>query len=163
VSKVHNEEELVQAAARASERHKTSPVQRSDFMIKPYIDGPEIDANVVLVDGEIAFCEVADDFPSLADGTDNKWHDPFQETAMVLPSKLPQAEIQLIRSALHQTLLRQGFRNGIFNCEGRVQYSSMRYENRNGQYDLFESDENTTEEKKPRFYLHEINARPSGY
>lgn len=163
IAKVHAENELIQAVEKASERHRTSPIQRSDVMIESYVDGPEIDANVVLLDGNIVFFEVADDFPSLADESRNKWDDPFQETSMVLPSKLPQDEIDVICSSLHQTLLRQGFKHGVFNCEGRVRYSHMRYTVQKGVEDLYENDQHEGEHKTPSFYLHEINARPPGY
>ncbi|KAI1163106.1 glutathione synthetase ATP-binding domain-like protein [Nemania serpens] len=163
VSKVHSKQELMQAATRASERHRTSPMQRTDLMIEPYIEGPEIDANVVLAAGEIIFFEVADDFPSLADDKHNKWDDPFQETWMVFPSRLPHNEVEEIKRSLCQTLVRQGFRDGVFNCEGRVRYSNMHYASHDGQYDLTENEAHEASNKRPSFYLHEINARPPGY
>ncbi|GAW17952.1 hypothetical protein ANO14919_074210 [Xylariales sp. No.14919] len=163
VSKVRSEQELIQAATRASERHRGPPMQRTDLMIEAYIEGPEIDANVVLANGEMVFFEVADDFPSLADSQDNKWDDPFQETWMVLPTRLPQAEVEEIKNSLLQTLLRQGFRDGVFNCEGRVRYSSMQFSSLDGQYDLRETEAQAADGKKPSFYLHEINARTPGY
>jgi ATP-grasp N-terminal domain/ATP-grasp domain len=161
ISKVHNEAELVQAVEKASDRHRTSPQQRTDVMIEPYIEGPEVDANIVLLDGEIVFFEIADDFPSPGDDAGNDWDASFQETAMLLPVGLPQNEIHVIRNSLHQSLLRQGFKHGIFHCEGRVRYSSMRYVTRNGREDLYPDERN--EGKQPSFYLHEINARPAGY
>ncbi|KAI2610541.1 glutathione synthetase ATP-binding domain-like protein [Hypoxylon sp. NC1633] len=163
VAKVHTEEELIQATEKASDRHRTSPVGRSDVMIETYIEGPEIDANLILLDGEIAFFECSDDFPSTADHAQSKWEDSFQETAMVLPTGLPVNEVDEIRTSLHQTLLRQGFRNGVFNCEGRVRNSGMAYTIRNGVEDLFEVEQPEGKSKKPNFYLHEINARPPGY
>lgn len=163
IARVHAENQLIQAVERASERHRTSPIQRTDVMIESYVEGPEIDANVVLLDGDIIFFEVADDFPSLADQSRNEWNDPFQETSMVLPSKLPQEEIDIIRSSLHETLLRQGFKHGVFNCEGRVRDSRMRYMIHDGVEDLYEVKQNEAERKTPSFYLHEINARPPGY
>jgi biotin carboxylase len=164
IAKVNTQIELVKAVERASERHRASPIGRTDVMVETYIDGPEIDANVVLVDGEIVFFEVADDFPSLADHDQNKWDDPFQETWMVLPSQLPEDEVELIRKSLHDTLLRQGFKHGVFNCEGRVRHSRMKYGLTDDDEDLVEAEPRYGEAKgKPSFYLHEINARPPGY
>ncbi|KAI1335308.1 glutathione synthetase ATP-binding domain-like protein [Xylariaceae sp. FL0016] len=163
ISKVRDDDALVQAVEKASARHRTSPIQRSDVMIESYVEGPEIDANIVLLNGEIVFCEVGDDFPSAADYPHNRWDDPFLETSMVLPSKLPPDEIEIVRTSLHQTLLRQGFRTGVFNCEGRVRYSCMRYTVRDGREDLFETEDADAERESPSFYLHEINARPPGY
>ncbi|EFR05413.1 hypothetical protein MGYG_08425 [Nannizzia gypsea CBS 118893] len=34
-----------------------------DVVIETYVDGPEVDANMVLIDGKIVFVEVNDDFP----------------------------------------------------------------------------------------------------
>lgn len=164
IAKVNTEVELVKAVEKASERHRRSPIGRTDVMVETYIDGPEIDANVVLFDGEILFFEVADDFPSLADLANNKWDDPFQETFMVLPSQLPEDEIQLIRTSLHDTLLRQGFRQGVFNCEGRMRYSRMKYGPSDDDEDLVSAEPSHAEgSRQPSFYLHEINARPPGY
>ncbi|KAI1415381.1 glutathione synthetase ATP-binding domain-like protein [Hypoxylon sp. FL1857] len=163
VAKVHTKEELLHAVQKASDRHRTSTVGRSDVMIETYIEGPEIDANLILMDGEIIFFECSDDFPSMADRSHNKWEDSFQETAMVLPTALPQNEIDEIRTSLHQTVLRQGFRNGVFNCEGRIRNSKMAYTIRNGVEDLLEVEQSEEGRKKPSFYLHEINARPPGY
>ncbi|KAI1481133.1 glutathione synthetase ATP-binding domain-like protein [Daldinia eschscholtzii] len=163
VSKVYTEAELIQAVERASERHRTSPIQRGDVMVESYIEGPEIDANVVLSNGEIIFFEIADDFPSLADKEHNKWTEPFQETYMVFPSRLPQDEIDIVRRSLQGTLIRQGFKNGVFNCEGRVRNSRMRYGVSSGMEDLVEDKSDMTQRKTPTFYLHEINARPPGY
>lgn len=82
---------------------------------------------------------------------------------MVFPSHLPQDEIDMIRNSLHATLLRQGFKHGVFNCEGRVRHSRMRYAVRDGEEDLYEDNQDDMKHKTPSFYLHEINARPPGY
>lgn len=163
VSKVHTEEELLQAVEKASSRHRESSIRRGDVMIESYIGGPEIDANIVLLNGTVIFFEVADDFPSTADRAHSEWQDPFQETLMAFPSQLPRDEIEMIRNSLHETLLRQGFKHGIFNCEGRVRNSRMRYGTRDGIEDLLEDESRRQEEVTPSFYLHEINARPPGY
>lgn len=39
----------------------------NDFVVERYCSGPEVDINFVLLDGEILFCEVADDFLKAAD------------------------------------------------------------------------------------------------
>lgn len=37
------------------------------FTMERYCDGPEVDVNIVLLDDEILFCEISDDFPKLGD------------------------------------------------------------------------------------------------
>ncbi|KJK68209.1 ATP-grasp domain protein [Aspergillus parasiticus SU-1] len=161
VSKVQTEEELIQAVARASSRHSEGPNPRSDVMVEPYIDGPEVDANFVLIEGNIIFFEVADDFPKAGEKAGNALNGSFMETDMVLPTGLSPKEIQVTKDSILQTLLRQGFRTGVFHCEGRVRYASKEYDTRDGIVDLYPSDR--VQGKEPSFYLHEINARPGGY
>jgi biotin carboxylase len=158
VSKVQNEEQLVQAVSRVTNRHITGPYPRTDVMVEPYINGPEIDANFVLLDGEIAFCEMADDFPKVGDATENA---SFLETSMVLPTGLSSKEIRIAKDSIHRSLLKQGFLTGVFHCEGRIRYSSKKYDTRDGLVDLQSIEAHADQE--PEFYLHEINVRPGGY
>lgn len=161
ISKVQNESELFQAVEKASARHATSPQRRTDVMVEPFIDGPEVDANFVLLNGEILFYEIADDFPSPGDSPDSGWQDNFQETANLLPCGLPSNELLIVRDSIHQSLLRQGFHSGTFHCEGRIRNSSLCFKTCNGLEDLYPV--NDKPKPEPEFYLHEINARPAGY
>ncbi|KAK7954418.1 hypothetical protein PG988_015112 [Apiospora saccharicola] len=159
VSKVHTQEDLLKAVQEASDWHSKSPQQRTDVMIEPYIDGPEIDMNLVLLNGEVVYFETYDDFPKLGDGNGSS----FQETLMLIPSALPPCEIEMVRQTLQQSALRMGFRNGILHCEGRVRHSSMAYGmSDNCCEDLFHIDRNKHHQSSS-FYLHEINARPPAY
>ncbi|KAH0556714.1 hypothetical protein GP486_005496, partial [Trichoglossum hirsutum] len=56
-----------------------------DFVIEEYCSGPEVDANLVLYDGELLFFEVSDDFPKSAGTNDSG---SFIKLSNVLPSKL---------------------------------------------------------------------------
>ncbi|PYI04581.1 hypothetical protein BO78DRAFT_431265 [Aspergillus sclerotiicarbonarius CBS 121057] len=131
VFKVHNPEELAHAISKSHlDRHGT------EFVLESYCDGPEVDANFVLSEGELVFCEITDDFPKTADG-DKQTIEPqqgstdqlksFLELTCVMPSKLPAYEIDLLRNLLHQTLLRLGLTTGIYHVEARVQDSLMEY------------------------------------
>ncbi|KAJ6037412.1 glutathione synthetase ATP-binding domain-like protein [Penicillium herquei] len=163
VSKVSTENELFQAVQKACECHALAPQQRNDAVIEPYIDGPEVDANFVLLNGEIIFCEITDDFPSPGDLDDEQSHN-FVETIVHIPSALPPDEIKVIRDTLHQSILRQGFSTGTFHCEARLQYSSREFrKDENGFEDLFARKDSTNDGKSVRVYLLEINARPAGY
>ncbi|KAF5585430.1 carnosine synthase 1 [Fusarium subglutinans] len=130
------------------------------ILLETYISGPEIDANIALWDGELMFAEITDDFPCAADASGATITDSFGETVMVSPTLLSQKEQQLIKSSLHQTLLKLGFRNGVFHVEARVQNSSMRYQEIDGIVDLADTD--NTSPSEPEVYLIEVNARPPG-
>lgn len=169
VAKVRSLEQLREAVRRASERHASSPSQITRAVIEPYIDGPEVDANLILLNGEILFFQVSDDFPSTGDTLTAARSDEaaaapnFMETIMMLPSGLPEDEQLVLRESLKESVLRQGFTNGVIHCEARVRNSRTRYEARadNGLVDLHvpEKKHNTP----AACYLHEINARPPGY
>lgn len=110
-------EELSRAFQGVNEdRHGTKVV------LEQYCDGPEVDINFVLSEGEILLCEISDDFPktanvsvsSSAGGSSSRAHAPtsFIELGNILPSKLPSAEIGLLRTSLHQSLTRLGLTTG---------------------------------------------------
>ncbi|KAF1995389.1 glutathione synthetase ATP-binding domain-like protein [Amniculicola lignicola CBS 123094] len=165
VAKVFSEEELVSAVNKASARHAKSPQRRSDVIIEPYVDGPEVDANFALLDGQVVFYEVADDFPSLGDAENSSAQDNFQETANLLPTGLPTEEVEVVRNFILKSILRMGFKHGIFHCEGRLRNSTMRYTRSadvDGSWDL-SPDACHDPKKGQSFFLHEINARPAGY
>jgi len=162
VSKVQNISELRVAVRKASDRHASSAKRSTAVVVEPYIDGPEVDANLVLLDGKVLFFDISDDFPSPADekGADAKAN--FQETQNVMPSGLPRVELDAIRDQMRDSILRQGFRSGVFHCEARVRNSSVHYTAKSGVLDL-EPKDSTLDFGAPQVYLHEINARPPGY
>lgn len=161
VSKVSNEADLADAVRKAAERHSNSPKQSTAVVVEPYIDGPEVDANFVLQDGEILFFEICDDFPCKGDAGDAGLEDNFQETQMVFPTSLPDREMAAIRGSIHKSILRQGFSSGIFHCEARIRHSCVHYGIQDGILDLEEKAEAPSHEVN--VYLLEINARPPGY
>ncbi|TPX20297.1 hypothetical protein DIZ76_016185 [Coccidioides immitis] len=156
VKRVDNYSSMPQAIRQLEE----AGFSKYGILLETYVDGPEVDANFVLWDGEILFFEISDDFPCQADAIDATVSDNFAETVVLLPSRLDTEEIELIRSSLHQSLLQLGFRSGVFHLEARVQNSSMRYKETNGVLDLADAD--STTESKPDVFLIEVNARPPG-
>ncbi|PQE21967.1 ATP-grasp superfamily protein [Rutstroemia sp. NJR-2017a WRK4] len=158
---VSNEADLAEAVRKAAERHPNSPKQSTAVVVEPYIDGPEVDANFVLLDGEILFFEICDDFPCKGDAEDAGLEDNFQETQMVFPTSLPDREMAAIRDSIHKSILRQGFSSGVFHCEARVRYSRVHYRVQDGILDLEKKTEVLSHEVS--VYLLEINARPPGY
>ena len=166
VAKVQNQNELTEAVLRASARHANAASPSVGVIIEPYIDGPEVDANIVLLDGAVVYFEIEDDFPTKGDAASGGIDDNFQETQVLLPSGLPEDEVVLLCNSLHRSILRQGFTSGVFHCEARIQNSSMCYVNHNGVLDMQEKEDDSLKDrsaKKKSVYLHEINARPPGY
>ncbi len=189
VAKAANRAELCSAADRIAALHTGAA---SAMLVEPYIDGPEFDANFVLWQGDVLFFELTDDTPCTADATAAEADDAvpasFHEVALVYPSALCQAERDLLRTSLHQMLLRLGLASGVFHVEARVRNSSMEYSVDDGMLDLrykrptasnaatttgtTPSTEMTIGTRapaepvaaaSPSIYLHEINARPPGF
>jgi hypothetical protein len=132
----------------------------SEFVIEKYCEGPEVDANVVLCDGELILFEVSDDFPKSADANGQGDVKTFIELANVLPSKLPESEYGVLRNSLHQSLLRMGFRDGFYHIEARVENSMMEYATVDGVLDLIERV--SPPRAAPASWLIEVNPRPPG-
>ena len=130
------------------------------FVVEEYCDGPEVDANLILYNGELLFFEVSDDFPKIGDGNEAGSASSFIELANVLPSKLPATELDILRDSLHKSLLRLGFRTGVYHLEARVKDSTMEYTNTNGVVDL--EYRQTPPKSSPTSWLIEINPRPPG-
>lgn len=129
-------------------------------LLETYVDGPEVDANIIIWDGDLLFFEISDDFPCQADATDATLADNFAETLMVSPSALSPTEMSLLGSTLHDSLLRLGFRSGVFHVEARIRNSSMCYREVDDILDL----ETVHKENKSEadIFLIEVNARPPG-
>lgn len=132
----------------------------TDFAIEKYCEGPEVDANFVLCDGDLLFFEASDEFPKSADVNGHGNVKSFIELGNVLPSKLPADELALLRNSLHQSLLRVGFQDGIYHLEARVEHSSMEYATKDNVLDLTER--SVPAKLAPSAWLIEINPRPPG-
>lgn len=134
----------------------------AEFVMEKYRAGPEVDANFVLLDGEVLFFEVCDDLPKSADtngpslGSLNNFH----ELNSVYPSALPTEEIDLLRNSFLDTLLEMGLKDGIMHLKGRVDRSSVDYEMENGILDLHPR--KSTGSEPASAWLIEINPRPLG-
>jgi biotin carboxylase len=178
VFKVHSPHELASAIRGVNlDRHG------AEFVLEAYCDGPEVDINFVLSEGELLFCEVSDDFPKTADANhvsserdeeklqQHQQHlASFVELGNVLPSSLPPPEIEVLRESLHRSLVRLGLKTGIFHLEARVQNSCVEYgvissssssdTAANPIIDLIPR--STPRNEKPSAWLIEINPRPPG-
>lgn len=158
VSKVNSAADLVVAVQKATDRHGGSAI------VEPFFDGPEIDVNFVLVDGEIIFSEVADEQPSDADARNATVDDTFSAEGLTLPSALPAAEQDTARSTLHKILVDAGFRTGVFHVEARMLDSRCEYARLDsGIVDLVSRPAGGMPRREPSCRLIEINARPPAY
>lgn len=169
VSKVVSEDELSRALSRVnSDRHG------NEVVLEPYCDGPEVDINFVLANGDLVFCEVSDDFPKTADqphgevGEQQDQQHPrsFVELANIMPSNLPEDEINLLRESLHGSLTRLSLTTGVYHLEARVQHSSVEYRrvspDQDELVDLMPRITSNASENPPSSWLIEINPRPPG-
>ena len=133
-------------------------------IVETYVDGPEVDANFLLWDGEIHFFEVVDDFPSSADLPGSTFSTAnFQELEMLYPSNLIAPEKEMLKTQIHKFLLESGFRNGIFHVEARIQHSSMEYNTVDGILDLRPKIHPPAPEEKPQIFILEVNVRCPGW
>ncbi|TLD31313.1 hypothetical protein PspLS_01707 [Pyricularia sp. CBS 133598] len=131
----------------------------SGVVVEPYVDGPELDVNLVMLEGQVLFSEVVDDFPSPADYTSSA---AFNETQTHAPSGLPKDEQKLAVDAMVEAVLLQGFHSGVFHCEARVRNSLVDY-----RYDAqvpfpVLDYKQPSPPQQPSIFLHEINARSPG-
>ncbi|KAF1828208.1 hypothetical protein BDW02DRAFT_512947, partial [Decorospora gaudefroyi] len=159
VCSVENFTDLLAAVQRVEEHFLGRTI-----LIEPYIAGPEVDANLVLLGGEILFCEINDDFPSAAEIPDRIRSISFAETSTIMPSALTTSELSMLRSTLAETLNRLNFRNGVFHIEARVQNSRMHYTTVRQGVELVRRDalhEDVAE--PPSCFLIEINVRTPGH
>ncbi|PLN76747.1 ATP-grasp domain-domain-containing protein [Aspergillus taichungensis] len=130
------------------------------FSIEHYCDGPEVDANFVLCDGDLLYFEASDEFPKGADVNGTGSVNSFIELANVFPSRLPADELALLRDSLHQSLLQIGFRDGVFHLEARVAKSRMEFVMKDDVLDLTER--SVPHKGDPSAWLIEVNPRPPG-
>lgn len=141
-----------------------------DVVIETYVDGPEVDANMVLVDGKIVFFEVNDDFPSAGDGesSDTGARVPnFVETSNMLPSRLPSTELEALQQKLHELSLAAGFQNAVLHIEAKLRNSSCHYAtdaDADGLIDLqLDKSATATNTQPDDVFLLEINPRAPGW
>lgn len=128
-----------------------------DILVERYHQGPEVDANIVLMDGDVIFSEINDDFPSSGDVDGTSC---FAEQSTIIPSRLPGSELQTLERELVDTLHALGFAVGVFHIEARVDGSRMDYRPKDGALELLPAGNFVG---KVSTFLIEINARTPGH
>ena len=157
VIKVSSEAELLAAVFRI-ETHFPG----KSMLIEPYASGPEVDANFVLLNGQVLFSEINDDFPSLAEIPEAN-SSSFAEMSTIMPSVLPKSELGLIEQTLVNNLISLGFRTGVFHIEARLRHSRMKYCTGSNGVDLLDHQQIANGHTAPEVFLIEINARTPGH
>lgn len=161
-----NSEGVVRVDSPAEIQSAVEMIQKTffkSFTMEKYCDGPEVDVNIVLQDGEILFCEISDDFPKSGDRINTEIPTSqrnFLETYLVYPSALPSAELETLQKGISATIRRLGFSSGIMHVEARVDRSSVEYRSIGGILDLQPNDKAATDPPAP--WVLEINPRPPG-
>ncbi|KAK2036640.1 glutathione synthetase ATP-binding domain-like protein [Colletotrichum somersetense] len=121
---VSKAESLAEAETLVKSLLRSGPV----VLVEKYIDGPEVDVDVVLVDGEVVFHDISDMVPCSAEsesGAHSQAPVSFLETEVMWPSRLPATEQKLLLDNAKDALAKLGFKNGVFHIEARVNNSSM--------------------------------------
>lgn len=111
LKKVYDEGELMGLTFNADEFGATfESSSLSWLVIEEFLDGPEVDVDLVLRNGNVVYQCVLDDWPLI-----QPW---FAEMGNNCPSKLPVSEQQaLANMAIDACVKAIGFRDGVFHCE----------------------------------------------
>ncbi|KAI1133368.1 hypothetical protein F5Y10DRAFT_274260 [Nemania abortiva] len=178
VTRVDDASELEEAIEAAKRSKRINSEVGDKVLVEKYCEGPEVDVNMVFVDGEVLFSEICDDFPkgadlnnSIGDTTVTEAQEEagklspdqrrnFQETNMVFPSALPDDELAALRDAVKDTIQGLGFRNGVMHVEARIAQSKYSYQLVDGVVDLQPRQAPNTDVPTP--WVIEVNPRPPG-
>lgn len=168
VTKARDEDELRAAVRKAHSRvlgHVGDDPIQSRVLIEPYVDGPEVDVNFALWNGDIVFGNISDDFPCNADMCEKTGQTDFQETVLMFPSEIPENEKVMLFERLRDSVVRMGFLTGVFHCEARVKNSAAKYVEVDGKVDLVVEEEGFSDfrDVEPSVFMIEVNPRPPGY
>jgi carnosine synthase len=78
-------------------------------MMEEYLEGPEVDVDMIISQGECRYCTVIDNGPT---------YEPyFAETWAVVPSSMDSEKVESIKKLAIDSVLALGFKNGVFHVE----------------------------------------------
>jgi hypothetical protein len=159
VFKSNNETELVANVSKTFSAWRAGDA----IVIERYCEGPECDVNIVLLDGELLFSEIVDEPPSTADLDSTSPMATFAESQAITPSILPANEQADLIASVCNSVLRQGFRSGVFHCEARVRDSRVHYAPLPGSQAMLDLAPVANHPTQPAStFLLEVNARCPG-
>jgi biotin carboxylase len=103
---------LLSAPAVVTDQKKES-ILPVEFLLEEYLDGPEVDVDVLLHEGTCCYAAVSDNGPTV---------EPyFTETYGVLPSLLPrETQDALIKLSVDSVVLGLGLNTGLFHIEAKM-------------------------------------------
>ncbi|KAF2155443.1 glutathione synthetase ATP-binding domain-like protein [Myriangium duriaei CBS 260.36] len=157
VARVDNMSELATAIEHAVNRHS----DKGHCVIEPYFEGPEVDANFVMLNGKILFSEIGDEPPREGDHLS---HASFSDVTTTSPSALPKHEQEIIARTIRNMLLKLHMKTGVFHAEARLSGSCCQYGPVDGVTDLIHPSQGSVLPiATPTCRLIEINARPPGF
>jgi len=83
-----------------------------EILVEEYIDGEEVDVNIILQNGKIKFSSIVDNY---------KTEEPFfVETQWAIPSSLPRKDQQSLMEVAEMTLEKLGVENGCIHFEAKM-------------------------------------------
>jgi len=88
---------------------KSSKIKAQDFLLEEFIQGHEVDVDIVLHNGDLMYAGVSDNFPT---------YKPFAlETGHLMPSILNSHLTNMISDYAYKVALELGYRNGVLHIE----------------------------------------------
>ena len=115
VMKVENEEELKNSfdyiQKSISENIESSLTDGLDILVEEYIDGDEVDIDMLIQNGRLKFCVISDN---------TKTREPFFiESDRITPSQLPQKDQESLLEMADVILEKMGVQNGCIHLEAK--------------------------------------------
>lgn len=96
----------------ASDCVKSKSLLPVEFLLEEYLEGPEVDVDIVLKNGNSFYCGLSDNGPT---------KEPyFTETYGLFPSLLPQRDQDALTSLSLECLKTLGFTHGVFHVEAKL-------------------------------------------
>lgn len=84
-----------------------------DLLVEEYIDGDEVDIDIILQNGKMKFYSISDNF--------NKTHERFfLDSGQAIPSSLPEKDQKKLIDCAEETIEKLGIQNGIIHFEAKV-------------------------------------------
>ncbi len=84
-----------------------------DLLVEEYVDGDEVDIDIILQNGKIKFYSISDNF--------NKTHERFfLDSGQAVPSGLPETDQQKMIDNAEEVIEKLGIQNGIIHFEAKI-------------------------------------------
>jgi D-alanine-D-alanine ligase-like ATP-grasp enzyme len=116
VVKVHNRKEVEEMYEYIENKIASNWLAQEwknlQFLVEEYIDGDEVDIDILLQNGKMKFCSIADNY---------RTKEPyFVETLRALPSSLPEIDQESLARMAEEILERLGVQDGCVHFEAKM-------------------------------------------